>query len=340
MVDTEPEDVAPPPTLYDEEGGAASPSRRRLRWTLATLFVLAALAGGIYLGLRTLETKSYAVPDLTGKLESVARNAVAEHDWTVVVDTERNDDHPVGEIIRTDPPAGTELDEGATIVFVVSDGPTLTKLPDVTGKSVDEATAELTAAKLATDVAAQVFDEVQPEGTVMSWTVPAQPGLKAGMEVIQQTVVALTVSKGPKPRIVPQLIGLDPAAAQAAAEALQLKLERDVDRFSNDVPAGIVLDQSQPAGSEIPRGATMVIAVSKGPDLVDVPSLDGLTIDQIRDTLAAAGLQVGKVTGPTTGSIARVTANGKAIHLGDKLLRGTALDFEYVAPEPPPEPAA
>jgi serine/threonine-protein kinase len=278
-----------------------------------------------------LREKSYAVPNLVGVDVDVARNQIAGRDWNIVVEKQRDDVQEPGHIIRTDPAEGVMLKEGSSITFVVSEGPTLSKLPDVTGQTIGEATSTLDANKLDIIVADEVYDESAPADTVISWKVPAQPGLGAGMEVMQHTVVAVTVSKGPEPRQVPQLIGLDPAAAQAAMDALQLVLVRDpADVFSNDYPAGIVADQSLPAGTEIQRGESVTIAVSQGQDLVAVPPLAGLTYDQTVAALTGAGLTVGDVEGnKTTGLLYDARVNGDQLKAGQQLLRGTAVDVFY-----------
>jgi eukaryotic-like serine/threonine-protein kinase len=207
----------------------------------------------------------------------------------------------------------------------------LSKLPDVTGQDIGQATALLDANKLQVEVAEEVYDESIAAGTVIDWTVPIQPSLRAGVEVPQGTVVAVRVSKGPQPRTVPQLVGLDPAAAQAKIDELQLVLVRDpADRFSNDYPVGIIVDQSQPAGSQIDRGGTVTIAVSKGQDLVAVPPLAGLTYSQTVAALESAGLKVGSVDGSKdTGVLYDARVNGKTLAAGQQLLRDTAVDVSF-----------
>ena len=54
-----------------------------------------------------------------------------------------SDDVPQGQIVGTDPPAGTQLARGSTVTIVVSKG--LTTIPDVAGQSVADATAQLQA---------------------------------------------------------------------------------------------------------------------------------------------------------------------------------------------------
>jgi serine/threonine-protein kinase len=196
-------------TLFYNEEFLEPPRRRRRGWIAAAVVLVVALLAGGFVTFLLLKEDSYTVPDLTGISEGVARNQVAENGWDVVVQTERDDDQAQGNIIRTDPAAGEKLKENNTIVFVVSAGPTLSTLPDVTGLPVADATATLSASRLDLTVADSVFDEVVPKDAIISWTVPAQPGLTAGTEVMQRTVVAVVVSKGPQPRVVPLLIGLD-----------------------------------------------------------------------------------------------------------------------------------
>ncbi len=339
------------PQLYDQSDDelAGSPRRGRRGWIYAALLLIVAAGVGAFVASRLLAEKSFTVADLVGKTESVARNEIAGNDWTVVVQRERNDVQALGNVIRTDPVAGVSLKEGSSIIFVVSDGPTLSVLPDVTGQTLEAATATLAAVNLDIAVGAEAFCEAVPvadelpcpdlpAGTVISWMVPEQPLITAGTEVMQRTVVAVTVSKGPGPRSVPNLKGLDEPTALQTMTALGLVVVRDADIFSDTFAAGLVADQSLPEGTVLQRGDTVVYAVSKGPDVVAMPTIDGLTYDQLFAAINAAGLTVGTVTGPTDGSgtLTSVSSAGQPVVAGQQLARGAAIDLTYT---PPPAPA-
>ncbi len=314
--------------LYDYE--TAEP-RRRKGWIFAVLLLVLALAAGGFVAFRLLRDTSHTVPTLVGMSAAVAQNQIAEDNWTVVTTTERSDAQPQGNVIRTEPVGGTMLKEGKTITLVVSDGPTLSTLPDVTGQTLDAAKATLAAAKLALTVGQQVYSEDVPADTVISWSVPAQPGLTPGMSVMQQTDIAVVLSKGPAPRTVPKLVGLDEAAATAALAALKLTVTRDPnDTFSPTVPAGLVADQSVAAGTQVPRNSSVTIAISKGPDYVAMPSLQGLDFAGIQAALTAAGLTVGKVTGPNTGILYQASIAGAPALPGQMYIRNTAVDLFYL----------
>jgi serine/threonine-protein kinase len=149
------------------------------------------------------------------------------------------------------------------------------------------------------------------------------------MEVVQQTVVAVVVSKGPAPRTVPTLLGLDEAGATAALAAIDLTVVRAADIFSNDVPVGQVADQSLASGTAIDRGSSVTIAISKGPDLVAMPSLANLSHAAVKTALTDAGLVLGAVEGNTAGFLYATKAAGAPVVVGQLLLRGTAIDLSY-----------
>lgn len=317
---------SPDVPVYDQ---GTEPEHSGRSWLLASLVIVLALIAGGFVAYRMIVTKTYAVPDLIGVEKGVAENQIADNGWVIIVKTERNDEQALGNVISSDPVAGSRLSAGKTFVLVVSEGPTLPKLVDLNGMTLEAATTKLTGLKLGAPVATDAFDEAIPPGTVMSWSVPAQPSLVAGMEVVQGTVVAVVVSKGPAPRVVPKLLGLDEAAATAALTAIQLTIVRGDDVFSNDVPAGQVVQQSVAEGAPLDRGSAVTVAFSKGPDLVAMPDLTGLNYAAVQTALTTAGLQLGAVQGNTAGFLYAIKAAGAPVVAGQQILRGTAIDLSY-----------
>jgi eukaryotic-like serine/threonine-protein kinase len=93
---------------------------------------------------------------------------------------------------------------------------------------------------------------------------------------------------------VPDVVG------QSREDAEQL-LERrgfDVDvqtEFNDEAPRGEVFRQDPEAGTEVEEGSEVTIFVSRGQQQVEVPSLEGLTVDEAGQALADEGLQLGDV---------------------------------------------
>ena len=177
----------------------------------------------------------------------------------------------VGQVVRTAPAAGVELAEGEPFLMVVSDGPVLRQLPESTGTSLSTAQTELLGRQLGVDVV-ETFDETVPSGTVIAWSVPGDATLVAGSMVEPETIVQLVVSKGPEPRIVPNLLGRASGDAQAEVEAAALLFTVSEQLFSDEAPIGTIMARASP-GTEVPRGSEIRWRCSRGPDLVTFPDL-------------------------------------------------------------------
>lgn len=103
-----------------------------------------------------------------------------------------------GNVIRTDPAAGSEEPVGTEVDIVVSDGPELLTLPSVVGEDLDDALAELNdfcgdPACVIVVEADPVFSETYDENVVVNQDPPG------GTEVRHGSSVTVTRSKGPPP---------------------------------------------------------------------------------------------------------------------------------------------
>ncbi len=127
------------------------------------------------------------------------------------------------------------------------------------------------------------------KGTVI-WQDPA-PGtvLPAG------STVHLTPSDGPAPLPVPDVIGLEEAQARMIVRAAGLAATE-----SDSIPAsadrGVVVATRPGAGVGRDPGSEVVLVVSSGPAEISVPDVIGMTSQQARERLQAAGLAVGAIT--------------------------------------------
>ena len=64
------------------------------------------------------------------------------------------------------------------------------------------------------------------------------------------------------------------------------------EEFSDDIEAGLVIGTEPGAEAQVARGETVTLVVSRGPDLVKVPDVIGMSFSDAYDTLAAAGFVV------------------------------------------------
>lgn len=294
------------------------PRRRRRRWPYAVVAVLlAALLGGATAwGVMTLRTPTHEVPRLVGLQESEVRRLVNDYAWRIEANETRQDDTAPGQVLRTEPEAGEQLEEGGVLQIWVSLGNELAAVPtELTEMTGEEATEAIEAAGFVARPSEDFHEEVEV-GRVISVDrdLPAQ--LPKGEEI------PFTVSRGPQPRVVPDgLAGMTPEEATAALEEIQLRAEV-TEAFNDDVPAGQVIESRPGAGAEVPRGEAVELVVSRGPDLVEVPDVSGMNLNRAIEAIESAGLAPGDVFGP---------ANGRPFDTepaaGAQVRRGTAVDI-------------
>ena len=81
------------------------------------------------------------VPNVTGQSQNSAEAALADAGLKVAYgDAENSDTVPSGRVISQDPPSGQQAHHGDTVTLVLSKGPNMVTMPDVTGKDTATAT--------------------------------------------------------------------------------------------------------------------------------------------------------------------------------------------------------
>jgi eukaryotic-like serine/threonine-protein kinase len=315
--------------------------RPMLTYLLIALGVIAAAVLGV-VAFRKLSTPSHEVPSLIGIEEGAALNLIAGNGWELDQRKERSDTYPAGQVIRTDPAAGAKVKKGSAFVLVVSEGATLTVLPEIVGETTESATAKLAAAGLLFSAVDQVYSDIVPAGTVISWRVGSQPALVAGAEVTRGTPVEAVISLGPQPRDIPDLTGVEFNGGLALMAERDIALERNpVDEFSDTIEAGKIILQDVPGGQTLPPGSIVKVTVSKGPDLVTVPSLGGLDFNATKAALDAAGIGIGTTTGNVlSGVVINVTQGGQQVIGFQSVKRNSLLDLEFTPIDPAPPPGS
>lgn len=305
------------------------PERKRgggRRWFIAVLLVMA--VGGGALAWFNVRTETSAVPELTGLEDGVALNQIAGTFNGVLVQ-EPSEVVPVGIVIRTDPAAGAQLEHGKDLLLVVSAGPAPRLLPELTNLTIAQATAALEELGLVIVAAEPQFSDTVPLDVVLSWSVPDSPTLVAGDTVTKGTVVQVVLSSGPEPRVVPELTGTALAVATTALEAETLLIAVGPEEFSPTIPVGHVISQSPVAGTVVDFGTTVTVILSKGPDLVAIPSLAGLDPNGVTIALRDAGFTLGTIDGNTTLPFKNATVAGVVVAVGQQFPRGTVVDVHY-----------
>ena len=129
------------------------------------------------------------VPDVVEFDTSQARAILEDSGFKLVVDGEENDQNvPAGAILSQNPTAFSVTKEGRRIHVVLSHGPTLEKMPDVTGQSLRQALIVLREKHLEKGTVRRVYLSKIPNNVVVKQSIPVDS------LVLQGTLVDLTVS--------------------------------------------------------------------------------------------------------------------------------------------------
>ncbi len=257
------------------------------KWALIAVAVLA----GLLIAWAATRSHTVEVPDVVGSTSDAAVSKLNADGFKVEVDREKNPDVPNNQVFEQDPSGEADQDcnflgfscSNPTVTLKVSGGPGHTEVPDVTGKSQDDAEQELEDAGFTTNVETEASSDVD-SGLVIS-TDPA-----GGAMARRGSEVTVTVSSGVEQVAVPPVVGMTLNAAKQQLSAAGLDFSSSQE--ASDQPKNDVTGQSPDAGTKVDAGSTVTLTVSAGPQQakVTVPPLVGLTQSDAESQLSSAGL--------------------------------------------------
>ena len=145
--------------------------------------------------------EAYPIPYVVDLETERAIYVIEESGFTIGQKIEVNDDNvPIGFIISQNPMAGKKMGPGSTVDLVISSGPSLIELGDLSRKSVEDATQILETLGLTFETLEEYSEDIE-EGLV-SGTLP-----EAGEIITPDDVVTIIVSLGIKIEV-PEVEGL------------------------------------------------------------------------------------------------------------------------------------
>mgnify|MGYP004529034635 FL=1 len=170
--------------------------------------------------------------------------------------TQSSDDYTEGEIVSQDVEKGEKVDKNTTIKVVISSGKGSVPVPDVSGKSSDDATSKLEAEgfKVSTDYK---YSDTVAQGKVVE-TAPS-----AGTSAQKGETVTIYLSRGPEGTEMPNLIGQTEEQAKSTLNSMGCSVNVNTE-YNTTQEAGKVVGQSIDPGVRVTSGTTVTIAISKG----------------------------------------------------------------------------
>ncbi|GAA1330112.1 Stk1 family PASTA domain-containing Ser/Thr kinase [Streptomyces sanglieri] len=190
------------------------------------------------------------VPDVQGLSLADARRELKKAGLVPgMVTKEFSEETARGDVIRTDPAAGTERHPDSAVALHVSKGAPV-DVPDVTGLSVQDATAALAEEGLKAEALPGRVHSPEDAGDIARQS----PG--EGAEAAEGDTIELTVSDGPRMIDVPDVTGkdVDEATSELKDAGFDVKVDRPFLSFSDTIAS-----QSVDGGEQAPEGSTITI---------------------------------------------------------------------------------
>ena len=167
---------------------------------------------------------------------------------------------------------------------LVGRGENLVYVPDLTGKYVDQTTDSVTG--LVIEIDEYVNSDEYEKGKIISHTP------EYGAQVLQGTVIKVTVSLGPEPeaKTMGYMIGYQEADARAVLTGMGM-VPVAMEEFSDFVEKGKVSRTDPAFGAVLTEGQTVYIYISKGPmiETAEMPYVIGLDYATAKKTLEELG---------------------------------------------------
>ncbi len=195
------------------------------------------------------------VPNVVGQDEADAQKTLEDAGFKVESAAVYSS-QPQGEVVSTDPEAGTQAAKGSTVTIQVSKGEQKISVPDVRGTDENTAKSTLSGAGLNVTVTTDYSDSVA-QGNVISQDPSGGTKVDAGANV------NIVVSLGSRPVSVPSVVGVSESNARQLIASAGLSVG-SVTYREDSAPAGQVISCDPGVGASVSRGASVNLVVSQG----------------------------------------------------------------------------
>lgn len=228
---------------------------------------------------------SIVVPNFVGMMYNEEFIA-AYPEFTFVVNEssyEYSSDYPAGQIIRQDIEPDMTVKYGRSIFLSISKGEQ-GKMQDLTNMSVENAELFFEGTGITILWKDEYSNDVEEGYVIRTDPMPGDP-------LEDDAVITVYVSKGAEQVLVPDLRKSTVSNAQSVLKDMKLNVVITYE-YSNDIDKDCVISQNPPGNTEVDIGSVVTLTVSKGKELVKVPTVVGSSVDNAKQRLTDAGFTV------------------------------------------------
>lgn len=275
---------------------------------------------------------SSIAPDIPPSLDRVVMKSLAKN---------REDRYPTAAAMRADLKAairGNEVNAPDVHTWEVPPSTGTTVLPPVMPNQRDRGNADNFSPQ---DTA---FKNGYPTQTIAA---PARQTRKSWLPLVFTILALLIVAvlgtglymtitmKNTKPAAVmvriPALVGMNQEEVRNALNNSDLQMTMSPGESSETVPQGLFVKSSPEPGTKVKKDSKVKVTFSTGPGGTTVPSMAGLTQQQARSALKAAGLALGNITTVNSGTVEKDRVVSTNPEEGSSMKKGSTVDLQLAS---------
>ena len=206
----------------------------------------------------TTEQKTKKMINVEGLSESAAKSQLEKAGFTNVrVDRVNDDNVPENYVIKQSVAEAEVIEIDREIVITVSLGAAELPVPNVAGKSVEEADSMISEAGFNVTHGYELSETVEK-----NYVIRTDP--EAGVMAASGSTIKIIGSNGPKEVQVPDVKNLTEEAAVSTIESLKLAVGEVKREPSDTVPEGRIISQTIDPSASVPEGTPIGFTVSTG----------------------------------------------------------------------------
>lgn len=206
------------------------------------------------------------------------------------------------------------------------------KVPDIVGKSEDEAKEILKKKKLGIKVVSREESKKYDEGIV------CEQKQKAGSKVKKNSTIQVVVSTGlvGEEILVPNVVGWSEEDAQKTLNESGFSKVKSEYEYDDEVPEGNVISITPKEGSKATEDTEIKMLVSKGAERKKVPNVVGKSQSAAQDAIVNAGLDYNNTKTEYSDTVKKGNVISQSPESGEKVAPGTVVTI-VISDGPKPE---
>lgn len=328
------EDLPDDDYIYDSN----EPDDKKKKYLIAGLLIVLLIGLGAFVGTKVFNAREpnitqeeFDLISLEGLTKDQAEAKLEELELLMEIQGTEKSEFEIDTVIRTTPEAGQKVSKGMVIGVVLSEGEETSLVPDLSGKTMEEAEVLLERYGFILSGLKEENSETVASGRIISQDPEVNTELEKGGSV------SIVISKGEDIKLstVPSVLNKTLREAEALLNSSGLVVGNvQVEETGNKKANGIIKGQSVSEGNEIKGGSKVDLVIYEYKEVTIPSGLTGKTASEVSGILSGLGLNPVYIEG-TQGSdkvLEIYPGEGSKLGIGSKV--------EVVGdPEIPDEPA-